>query len=117
MKFLADENVEKPIVDMLRALRHEVLYVSELASGLDDDVLLEHANRQGRILITNDKDFGELVYLQGRNAIGVVLMRFSTEKATLKAAFVKALLKEYGTQLARHFAVINEAGVRLRPLR
>jgi len=63
MKFLADENVEKQIVDWLRKNGFDVLFVTEFAKSATDDELLEKAKRDSRILLTNDKDFGELVFL------------------------------------------------------
>ncbi len=56
MKFLADENVEKPIVDMLRDSSHDVLYISEFMKRSIDEQLLEQANLESRILLNNDKD-------------------------------------------------------------
>jgi len=79
MKFLADENVEKPIVDMLRDKGHDVLFMSEITSGTIDDQLLEQANLEARTLLTNDKDFGELIYLQRKIATGIILMRFVSD--------------------------------------
>lgn len=117
MKFLADENVERPIVDTVRDLGHDVTYVSESAHGTEDSELLAVAEREQRILITSDKDFGELVYLRGSIATGVLLLRFRTEKSRIKAALVSAFLRESAEQLVGRFVVLNESGARLRPLR
>ncbi len=62
MNFVVDEGVDLQIVKALRKKRHDVLYIAELASGITDDLVLQYANQQDRILITRDKDFGELVY-------------------------------------------------------
>lgn len=62
MKFLADEGVEAQIVARLRLDGHDIEYVAELAPGITDDQVLARANDAVRVLITVDKDFGELVF-------------------------------------------------------
>jgi predicted nuclease of predicted toxin-antitoxin system len=66
MKFLADENIDQQIVKALRDRGHEVLYVAEMERGVDDDFLSELANEEETVLITADKDFGEIVFRQGQ---------------------------------------------------
>lgn len=117
MKFLADENVEKPIVDMLRNGGHDVLYISEFMKRSIDEQLLERANNESRILLTNDKDFGELVYLQGKNNIGIILMRFVSERSTVKTKFMSHLINNFSDRLIGHFTVISEAKIRIRKLK
>jgi predicted nuclease of predicted toxin-antitoxin system len=60
MNLLADEGIDKPIVDRLRQDGHQVLYIAEESSGLDDEAILALANRDRALLLTRDKDFGEL---------------------------------------------------------
>ncbi len=59
MNLLADEGVDKPIVDKLRQGGHEVAYIAEMSPGIDDDTILRQANDSGALLLTLDKDFGE----------------------------------------------------------
>ena len=61
MNFLADEGVGFPVVQRLRSDRHEVLYVAEMAPGVSDERVLPTANDGNALLLTADKDFGELV--------------------------------------------------------
>jgi len=70
MKLLADESVDGPIVARLRQAGHQILYVAEMAPGISDNVVLDTANVQEAILLTCDKDLGELVFRQGRLAAG-----------------------------------------------
>jgi len=116
MKFLADENVEKPIVDILRADGHDVLFISETTTSTIDEKLLDQANAESRLLITNDKDFGELIFLQQKISSGIVLMRFTSEKSSVKAKFMHSLLLKYEHRLMGSFTVVSEAKVRIRPL-
>lgn len=57
MRLLANENVEQPVVDALRAAGHDVTCVGEAAPGARDEQVLHLANVEGRLLLTNDKDF------------------------------------------------------------
>ena len=75
MRFLADESVERPVVIRLRDAGYDVSYVSEAHPGAPDDIVLDQATRELRILLTNDKDFGTLAFLQRRASAGVVLLR------------------------------------------
>ena len=62
MKFFADECCDTEMVASLRIEGHDVLYVLEEEPGLQDEVVLQRAYVERRILLTEDKDFGELVY-------------------------------------------------------
>ncbi len=116
MNFLADEDVEKPVVEMLRLEGHDVLYMCEIATRTIDEKLLEQANSESRILLTGDKDYGELVFLQKKVATGVVLMRFVSEKSSVKVRFMLSFLQAYGNHLKGYFTVVREGKVRRRPL-
>lgn len=62
MKIVADENVDKGIVDRLRAHGHEVLFIAEDNRGIDDQTVLDRSLRTDSVLVTADKDFGDLVF-------------------------------------------------------
>ena len=66
LKFLADVNIEEPIVALLRTKGFDVKWVPEFNPVLDDAALLRIAQTEKRILLTNDKDFGELIFLHAR---------------------------------------------------
>lgn len=86
MRFLADENVEQPIVGSLRQAGHAVTYVCELAPGASDERVLELAQRESRVLLTNDKDFGEMAYRRRCLSAGAVLLRLSSQDGLRKAS-------------------------------
>ena len=86
MNFLADEGVESEIVETLRAQGHDVLYVLEMSPGISDSEVLDLANLASSILITSDKDFGELVFRQQRIHQGVILVRLQRQSSRTKAA-------------------------------
>ena len=104
------------MVAALRAAGHDVRYVLETDKGADDEAVLALSCAQDRILVTEDKDFGELAIRHGRTVPGLILLRFSPDRRHLKAGALLALLVSHGDQLAGHFAVVEENSVRLRPL-
>lgn len=114
MIFLADEGVDKPIVDLLRSSGFDVHYILETHRGSLDEEVLRIANEENRILITQDKDFGELVYRMHQVHHGVVLIRLGTTPAPEKARIVNYVLLEYGTKLTYAFTVIQANAVRIR---
>lgn len=116
MKFIADENLEKRIVDFLRDSGHDVTYCAESMPREDDSVILNAANKEQRIIITNDKDFGELAFLQRQSKTGILLLRFSTEDTGFKIAVLKQFLRQYAGKLQKNFVVISETKVRIRPI-
>jgi predicted nuclease of predicted toxin-antitoxin system len=79
MKFLVDESVEYRVVIFLRNLGYDTRSVVESFSGLDDKIILSVAYKENRILITNDKDFGELIYRLQLPHQGIILFRLSKE--------------------------------------
>lgn len=114
MNFLADEGVDKPIVDLLRSSGFDVHYILETRPGSLDEEVLRIANEENRILLTQDKDFGELVYRQRQVHQGIVLIRLGTTPAAEKAKVVNFVLLEYGDRLQQAFTVIQANAVRIR---
>jgi predicted nuclease of predicted toxin-antitoxin system len=74
MNLVADEGVDRQIVEQLRLAGHDVVYVAELAPSISDDEVLQQANDRQAILVTIDKDFGELVFRLNRVVAGVILI-------------------------------------------
>ena len=62
LNFLVDEGVDRQIVHRLRSEGHAVIYVAELEPGISDDAVLDIANRESAVLVTSDKDFGEIIW-------------------------------------------------------
>ncbi|RME48401.1 MAG: hypothetical protein D6796_06310 [Caldilineae bacterium] len=114
MNFVADESVDYPIVAHLRQEGHTVLAIVEMEPGITDETVLEIANRQGMVLLTGDKDFGELIFRDRRHTFGTVLIRLSGLTATAKAEIVASAVKEYGEKLIGTFAVISTNNIRIR---
>lgn len=114
MKFFADENIDKPIVDRLRDDGHVVLYVLEMEPSISDDEVMQKANQETAVLLTADKDFGELIFRQGRLVEGVVLIRLPGLSPQHKAEVVAEAIREHVDELARNFVVISPGALRIR---
>lgn len=115
MNLLADEGVDGPIVERLRQDGHVVLYVAEMEPGISDQEILQRANAQMSMLVTADKDFGEMIFRQGQlNAGGVVLLRLAGLSAEKKADIVSSVFHDHETALLQAFSVISPGQVRIR---
>ena len=115
MLLVADEGVDRAIVERLRSDGHEVLYVAEMAPGILDTAVLEMARQRDGVLVTADKDFGELVFRQGRAAGGVVLLRVAGLSSRGKADLCSKALRTYASEIRGAFTVISPGVVRIRP--
>ncbi|MEZ4868824.1 MAG: DUF5615 family PIN-like protein [Caldilineaceae bacterium] len=114
MNLLADEGVDRPIVERLRQEGHSVAYIAEMSPGISDDVILAQANADNALLLTLDKDFGELVFRQGLVHAGVILIRLAGLQPITKAQLVTVVLHERGNELLDAFSVISPGSVRIR---
>lgn len=111
---VADESVDRPIVERLRHDGHNVTYVAELSPSISDEQVLQEASIRNALLLTEDKDFGELVYRLGRVHAGVVLIRLAGLPPAVKAETVANVLQDHGTELQGAFTVISPGAVRIR---
>ncbi len=116
MRFLADENVPGSVISALRDRGHGVLAVKEKMRGATDRAVLQRAQLDLRILITFDRDFGELAYKSRLPAqSGIVLIRLSASTPAADNARVIAAL-ESRSDWSGHFSVISDDRIRVRPL-
>jgi predicted nuclease of predicted toxin-antitoxin system len=116
LKLLADENIALEIVIWLREKGCDVLHAAETLVQESDELLLETAESQGRLLITEDKDFGELVFRDHLNSHGIVLLRMG--KSTVRERVMRLGEAWSVIQANPHgsFLVVTEKKVRVRPL-
>lgn len=112
MRWLADECVHAPVVAGLRAEGHDVIYAAETARQSSDVSLSAEALRTGRILLTEDKDFGELAFQEKRSIGGTVLLRFAPARRSLKWPQLKAAIEKHREALYRGFTVVEEHRIR-----
>ena len=112
MKLLVDECTGPAVAHWLEQQGHDVFSVYSQARGIDDDKVLEIAQVEGRILITNDRGFGEKVFRERRPHHGVVFLRLANERATNKIRVLSLLLSQHGDEIANRFVVVTESRVR-----
>jgi predicted nuclease of predicted toxin-antitoxin system len=116
MKFLADECCDTAMILHLREEGHDVVSIQEEAPGIPDSEILLDAYNQKRILITEDKDFGELVYRLKKPAFGVILLRFHPLEKELKTARLCELAEKYKDKLKGNFLVVGPDKIRIKKL-
>ncbi|MCA9243952.1 MAG: DUF5615 family PIN-like protein [Phycisphaerales bacterium] len=115
MKFLANENIPAPVITMLRAQRVDILSIAEESPGVADSVVVERALSDGRILVTSDKDFGELAFRWRAIPPGIVLFRLAGSVPEEDNRRMVAVLLERSDWLG-HFSVVESDRVRMRPM-
>ena len=116
MRFLADENISGTVIATLRRNGHDVVSVKESLRGQPDRALLARARDEQRVLVTHDKDFGELAFRSRLPAeCGVLLFRLAGEDPAVDSCRMVETI-ESRLDWAGHFSVVTEAQVRMRPL-
>jgi predicted nuclease of predicted toxin-antitoxin system len=106
MNIVADESVDRPIVERLRQDGHDVVSIAELVAGIRDDAVLQQANDRSAVLMTGDKDFGELVFRLNRVTHGVVLLRLEGLAPATKATAVAEAVRAHAAAMLGSFTVI-----------
>lgn len=105
-------NVPEGVAKWLREQSHEVCSVYEELRGATDDQILSKAVAENWIVITNDKDFGEMVFREQRPHRGIVFLRLQDERTVSKISALDRLLANYADRLADSFTVVTETQVR-----
>jgi predicted nuclease of predicted toxin-antitoxin system len=114
MRFLVDESTGAAVVEYLRRNDHDTLAVAEAMPQADDRDVITRAASEERVLITNDKDFGELVFRSGWAHHGVLLLRLHDESPSTRLNVIKSVLERYADKLTGQFVVATEDSVRVR---
>ncbi|TPQ34194.1 hypothetical protein C2U70_17705 [Bradyrhizobium guangdongense] len=116
MFWLADECVASSMVRTLRGAGHDVLYVAEVSASLSDVEVMQLASREGRVLLTADKDFGELVFRRAQAVPGLILVRIDPDRTQLANARLMEAVDQFGEKLIGRYIVVEEGRLRSRPL-
>ena len=114
MKFVADESVDYQIVSRLRKDGHEVIYIAETHSGASDNSVLNQAKLLQAVLLTSDKDFGDLVFRQHLVSRGILLLRIAGLPQERKAAIVAEAILKHGAAMPGAFTVLTPTTIRIR---
>ncbi len=116
MKVLADAHVSRSMVAFLEQLGHDVLSAGRLAPRLPDREIMRIAAEQGRVILTADKDFGGLVFLEGLPAEGVILIRFTVPSESERVDLLRKYWPVIEASVKGHFVVVTDRAVRRTPL-
>ena len=117
MRFLIDENFPYSVAAGLRGRGHDVSAVFDVMRGASDEEILARARTEHRIIVTADKDYGELIFARSEASEGVLLVRSRSSRPAAKVALAVAVIEELGQLLEGSFVVAGEAGRRIRKLR
>jgi predicted nuclease of predicted toxin-antitoxin system len=112
LRFLADEGCDFAVVRALRAAGFDVLAVAELMNRSVDSELMQRAHREQRILLTEDKDFGWLVFVAQVDSAGVILIRYPGNARQGLVAAVRELVQSYAAQLSGAFVILQPGQIR-----
>ncbi|MFZ1702626.1 MAG: DUF5615 family PIN-like protein [Pyrinomonadaceae bacterium] len=101
---------------MLRQKGHKVLYVAEIEPSVSDEVVFERANVDRALLVTEDKDFGEIVFCEGKlSSGGIVLLRLAGLSTARKVGIVSDIFQKHQADLENGFCVVSPGRIRFRP--
>ena len=117
MRFLANENFPLKSIRQLREHDHDVVAVIEEMSGVSDRIILDRANRENRIILTFDRDYGELIFhYQLPTPAGVIYLRFDPVSPEEPADLLIRMFESTGIQVENKFTVLDRDRVRQRSL-
>jgi predicted nuclease of predicted toxin-antitoxin system len=115
MRFLVDECTGAVVARWLREQGHEVFSVFDEARGMADEAILAKALAEHWIIVTNDKDFGDLVFAQGRHHHGIIFLRLDDNRSNTSIAALSGLLQKHGDDLIDQFTVVRRNLFRIVP--
>jgi uncharacterized protein with PIN domain len=110
MDLVANESCAGPVIRALRAAGHDVLAIAESAQGAGDEAVIARTFSEGRVLITEDRDFGELVYARGHWTAGVVFVKFPSRVRTAKPARWSRRWQNWRPDCATPLRSLNQGG-------
>ncbi|MBS3080028.1 DUF5615 family PIN-like protein [Candidatus Pacearchaeota archaeon] len=116
VRFLVDESSGKRISIFLKSKDFDVKFVGDEMHKADDLDILKSAENEKRVLITNDKDFGELIFRLKMPSSGVILLRLKKDNYKNREKYLEFLLNNYLNRLEDNFIVIDESSVRFREI-
>lgn len=113
MRFLVDECTGPAVANWLRKQGYDVFSVYDQSRGITDDEIIQKAFSENRILVTNDKDFGEKIFRDNKAHKGIILLRLEDERANSKITAIEQLLKNHSDKIKNNFIVATENRVRV----
>lgn len=112
MKFLVDECISRSVVNFLKT-KFDTKYVQDISASISDDEVLQIALTENRIIVTRDKDFGDMVFRDKKEHCGVVLLRLEIKHPQNQAAVITKVIDEYFNQLIGNFIVATDYSIKV----
>ena len=118
MRFLIDECLSRHIVEQLAIAGHDVVWARQVCSGDDDKLVLDRANAENRLVITEDRDFGDLTVRLRLHALSVVIVAVSEFNLSLDeiGKHVASCIGQLGDSCENALTVIEPGRIRQRPI-
>jgi predicted nuclease of predicted toxin-antitoxin system len=116
VRLFADECIPRSTIERLRADGFDVVTAADVCPSEVDDPVLAYAYEDGRVLVTADKDFGDLAIRLAHRTHGVIDVALGDLTAATRAAIVSARLQELGDRAVGNLVTIEPGRVRSRPL-
>ncbi|MGD9954160.1 MAG: DUF5615 family PIN-like protein [Burkholderiales bacterium] len=117
MRFLADESCDMAIVRALQSSGHDVARVADRAAGMMDDRVAAIAQEERRVLLTEDKDFGQLVHAVSGMRVGVMLFRFPHGARSDIGRAAAEVVRDLQERLHASFVVVEPGRFRISDLK
>lgn len=113
IKFIVDECTGPAVAKWLSAAGYQVLSIYDEKRGFRDIEILRLAQTENWLIITNDKDFGDLVFKERLSHHGIILLRLDNERSMNKVSVLDKLFKSHFYELPENFVVVTEKSVRV----
>lgn len=115
MRFIVEESTGYGVANYLRSQGHDVVIVADVWPEAEGSAILQQAIATERIIVTNDKVFGELIFRSGQSHHGIILMRLQNDNKRNRVQVITSLLQQHTDKLADRFTVVTETSTRFRP--
>ena len=113
MKFLVDECLGYSVTKWLQSHGYDVVSIVEVSPGISDDQVLHKALLENRILITMDKDFGDIVFRSNKDHCGIILLRLVDDQLSRKITILSNVLTQHAHELENNFIVVTDQSIRI----
>ncbi|MBI2143641.1 DUF5615 family PIN-like protein [Candidatus Woesearchaeota archaeon] len=114
MRLLVDESTGKRLADMLAGAKHDVIFAGDIMPAASDEAVLARAESEGRILISDDKDFGELIVRRRKPAPGFILLRTASTDPEERFGILTKTMRELDVE--GKLVVVKDGRIRIRKL-
>ena len=114
LKFLIDVGVGTGIEKYLREEGYDTKTVRDIDPCMEDEKIIRTATSENRLVVTMDKDFGEMVYHFSMKHCGVLLLRLEDANGTEKLQVIRHIMEKYSSQIKNCFCVFQNGRLRIR---